>query len=61
MKIKAIDLFNNLKEYTEEDLKKLNIVIEIGRNNGRNEFGVSEYANDIENYESQIRIISKIN
>lgn len=60
MILKAIDLFNNLKEYNEEDLKLLDIVIELGRSED-NSLGKSEYASIIENYPSQIRIVSKIN
>ncbi len=58
MNIKAIDLYKILKEYSEEELKNLDIVIETGRGS-HNQLGKSEYANLIENYPSQIRIIQK--
>lgn len=59
MVIKALDLFNNLKQYTEEELKELNVTIEVNRNKDGS-LGQSEYANIIENYPSQIRIINRL-
>lgn len=58
MNIKAYDLYNVLKEFSEEELKELNVVIEINRS-ARNQFGSSEYANLIEHYPSHIRILQK--
>jgi hypothetical protein len=58
MNIKAIDIFNILKQYSESELKKLDIVIEIGRTK-HNQLGKSEYATIVEEYPSQIRIANK--
>lgn len=58
MKIKAIDLYDVLKKYSEKELKELNVVIEIGRNK-HDQSGKSEYATLIEEYPSQIRIANK--
>ncbi|KOF56635.1 MULTISPECIES: hypothetical protein [Clostridium] len=58
LNLKAIELYNILKEYSEEELKDLNITIEINRGI-HNQLGKSEYANLVEKYPSQIRIINK--
>lgn len=58
MKYKAIDLYNTLKQYSEDELKSLNIVIEIDRSK-HNQLGRSEYVTMIEEYPSHIRIINK--
>lgn len=57
MIIKALDLFNVLKEYNYNQLKELDVVIEINRTN-RFDLGESRYADGIEEYPSQIRIYS---
>lgn len=58
MNLKAIELFNILKEYTEEELREMDIVIEIGRKY-KNIIGDCpiEYANLIDEMEGQIRLI----
>jgi len=56
--IKAIELYNILKQYSKNELNELDIVIEIGRNK-HNQLGKSERATFVEEYPSQIRIISK--
>lgn len=58
LNVKAIDLFNVLKQHSESELKKLDIVIEIGRAK-HNKLGKSEYATLVEEYPSQIRIVNK--
>ena len=58
MNIKAIDLYNTLKQYSETELNELDIVIETGRGK-HNQLGKSEYATLIEKYPSQIRIVNK--
>jgi hypothetical protein len=58
LKIKAINLYNTLKQYSENELKEFDVVIEIGRNK-HNQLGKSEYATLIEQYSSQIRIVNK--
>ena len=55
--INAWELFNVLKEYNYEQLKDLNIVIEIDREDNSS-VGESRYAKGIEEYPSQIRIYS---
>lgn len=57
--INAWELFNVLKEYNYEQLKDLNIVIEIDREDNSS-LGESRYAEGIETYPSQIRIYSKL-
>jgi hypothetical protein len=58
MNIKAIELYNILNQYNEEELKELDVVIEPKRifNNCLSD---SEYATSIEEYPSHIRIIHK--
>jgi hypothetical protein len=56
--IKAIDLYNVLKQYSQDELKELDIVIETNRGK-HNQLGNSEYATIVEEYSSQIRIIQK--
>lgn len=58
MQIKAIDLLYALRQYSEEELENLDIVIETKRSQS-GALGISEYANLIELYPSQIRIINK--
>lgn len=59
MRIKAIELLEILKQYSEKELKHLDVVIEINRDeHGR--LGMSEYATLIEEYPSQIRIVNKL-
>ena len=55
--INALELFNVLKEYNYEQLKDLNIVIEIDREDNSS-LGESRIAEGIEEYPSQIRIYS---
>ena len=55
--INAWELFNILKEYDYEQLKDLDIVIEIDREDSSS-VGESRYAKGIEEYPSQIRIYS---
>ena len=55
--INALELFNVLKEYNYEQLKDLNIVIEIDREDNSS-LGESRIAQGIEEYPSQIRIYS---
>ena len=55
--INAWELFNVLKEYNYEQLKDLNIVIEIDREDNSS-LGESRIAQGIEEYPSQIRIYS---
>lgn len=55
--INAWELFNVLKEYDYEQLKDLDIVIEIDREDNSS-VGESRYAKGIEEYPSQIRIYS---
>lgn len=57
--IKAIDLYNVLKQYSQDELKELDVVIETDRGN-HNQLGNSEYATMIEEYSSQIRIIQSV-
>ena len=56
-KIKAWELFKILNEYNYEQLKELDIAIEIDREN-KASLGESRYAEGIEEYPSQIRIYS---
>ena len=55
--INAWELFNVLKEYNYEQLKDLDIVIEIDREDNSS-LGESRIAQGIEEYPSQIRIYS---
>ena len=55
--INAWELFNVLKEYNYEQLKDLNIVIEIDREDDLS-LGESRCANGIEEHPSQIRMYS---
>ena len=55
--INAWELFNVLKEYNYEQLKDLNIVVEIDREDNSS-VCESRYAKGIEEYPSQIRIYS---
>ncbi len=58
MKINALDLMNILKIYNDKELEKLDIVIEQDRD-CYERLGKSEYATEIETYDSQIRIVHK--
>ena len=53
----ALDLFNILKDFSEEELKDMRVVLEQGRKH-KKILSDSEYANRIELYDSQIRLIS---
>ena len=55
--INALELFNVLKEYNDEQLKDLIIVIEIDREDNSS-LGESRLAEGIEEHPSQIRIYS---
>lgn len=54
--IKAIDLYNIMKQYTEEELKEIGIVIELNRKykNGLTE---AHYVDKIEEFATQIRLV----
>ena len=55
--INALELYNVLKEYNYKQLKDLNILIEIDREDNSS-LGESRIAEGIEEYPSQIRIYS---
>ena len=54
--MKAIELYNIMKDYTEEELKEINIIIEPNRiyKNGLTE---AYHVNKIESMSNQIRLI----
>ena len=54
--IKAIDLYNIMKHYTEEELKQIDIVIEPNRKY-KNELTEAHYVDKIEKLTRQIRLI----
>ena len=53
--IDALDLYNVLKEYSEEELKNLKIVID--KRKYKNVMGDSCYATKVEQYNGHIRIV----
>ena len=54
--IKAIDLYNIMKHYTEDELKEIDIVIEPNRKY-KNGFTEAYYVDKIEKLTRQIRLI----
>lgn len=58
--MKAIKLYEVLKEYTEEELKQLDLVIEIGRKYN-NILGEGFNVDKINEFSSHIRLINMAN
>ena len=54
--IKAIDLYNIMKHYTEEELKEIDVVIEPNRIY-KNGFTEAHYVDKIEKLTRQIRLV----
>lgn len=54
--IKAIDLYNIMKQYTEDELKEINMVIEPNRKY-KNELTEAHYVDKIEKLTRQIRLV----
>ena len=54
--IKAIELYNIMKQYTEEELKEIDIVIELNRKY-KNELTEAHYVDKIEEFTTQIRLV----